>query len=89
MTRDEGGARGGMGRRAPRPYFTRHGGGVDEARLQRAMRGRATEEEKGLLRAEADALSPLVDEARRELAVADERDEDAERDAWQIARGGD
>ena len=59
------------------------------ARLQRAMRGRATEEEKGLLRAEADALSPLVDEARRELAVADERDEDAERDAWQIARGGD
>ena len=59
------------------------------ARLQRAMRGRATEEEKGLMRAEADALSPLVDEARRELAVADERDEDAERDAWQIARGGD
>ena len=59
------------------------------ARLQRAMRGRATPEEAAWLRAEAEELSPLVDEARRELAVAVERDEDAERDAWRIARGGD
>ena len=58
-------------------------------RLQRVMRGRATPEEAAWLRAEAEALSPLVDEARRELAVAVERDEDAERDAWRIARGGD
>ena len=49
------------------------------ARLQRAMRGRATPEEAAWLRAEAD--SPLIDEARRELAPADEPDVDEAREA--------
>lgn len=51
------------------------------ARLQRAMRGRATPEEAAWLRAEAEALSPLIDEARRELAPADEPDVDEAREA--------
>lgn len=56
------------------------------ARLQRAMHDRATPEESAWLRAEAEALSPLIDEARRMLAPAEEVDPDEMREAARDAR---
>lgn len=56
------------------------------ARLQRAMRGSATPEEAAWLRAEAEALSPLIDQARAMRAPADEIDPDEMREAARDAR---
>lgn len=60
----------------------------DEAheRLQRAMHGRATPEESACLRAEAEALSPLIDQARAMRAPADEIDPDEAREAVRETR---
>lgn len=55
-------------------------------RLQRAMRGRATPEMSAWLRAEAEALSPLVDQARAMRAPTDETDPDEMREAVRESR---